>query len=198
MTMKAWQKVAVGTIVGTVVVAAGVVEYANWHVGKSPHAALATGQLGKVGNPAQSSPPTAAANSAQNNVVIKVVSSSSANSKAQTKVVAAVDQMIQAGLSSAPDASGFVQKALAAAGVSVPRTIAEQSKTGTFIQSKSQLQVGDMVFFGLNASDPTQVTFDGVYVGKGQIAALTLHGMLTISLQNPYWGPRFLFGRRVL
>ncbi len=198
MTMKAWHKVAVGTIVVTVVVAAGVVEYANGHVGKPAHAVLATGHLGKVGNSTQSSPPAATANSTQNNVVIKVVSSSSANSKAQTKVVAAVEQMIQAGPSSAPDASGFVQKALSAAGVSVPRTIAEQSKTGKFIQGKSQLQVGDMVFFGLNASDPTQVTFDGVYVGNGHFAALTGHGMLTISLQDPYWGPRFLFGRRVL
>ncbi|QSO50812.1 C40 family peptidase [Alicyclobacillus curvatus] len=197
MTMKAWHKVAVGTVVVTVVLAAGVVEYANWHVGRQSHAALATGQLGKSGgSSSQSSSSTT--NSAQNNVVIKVVSSTSVNSTAQTKVISAVEQMIQAGPSSVPDASGFVEHALAAAGVTVPRTIAEQSKTGTLIAGTNQLQAGDMVFFGLNSQNPNQVTFDGIYMGNGKFTALTGHGMLTISMKDPYWGPRFLFGRRVL
>lgn len=62
------------------------------------------------------------------------------------------------------DCSSFSQQALSQDGKSIPRTSAAQYSSAQKI-SKSQLQAGDLVFFGSGS-----VTHVAVYVGDGQIA----------------------------
>ena len=195
--MKTWHKVAGGSTILTAVVLICIVEYVNWHAAVPPNAQVAVDRASHTRMSKQSTS-NGRSNSAMNNVVIKVVSSTSVNTNAQRKVMSTVQQMLSSGIPKSMDASGFVQQVYADAGVTVPRTILEQSQTGSMVEGKSQLQAGDMVFFGLNGNNPNTVTFDGIYVGNGMCVCLTTHGLTTISLQDSYWGPRFLYGRQVL
>ncbi|MFB7503578.1 C40 family peptidase [Streptomyces broussonetiae] len=61
------------------------------------------------------------------------------------------------------DCSGLTSWAYAQAGVSIPRTSQEQATIGTRIDSASDLQVGDLVFF---YGDIHHV---GLYAGNGQV-----------------------------
>ncbi|GGJ13650.1 hypothetical protein GCM10010885_23690 [Alicyclobacillus cellulosilyticus] len=95
------------------------------------------------------------------------------------------------------DASGFIQMIYAHAGIKLPRTIAEQARTGKPIRNRDALRPGDLVFFSAdNASHA--VTFVGIYLPDSQVLALTTHGVRMFSLRDPYWSPKFQFGTRVL
>lgn len=98
------------------------------------------------------------------------------------------------------DTSGFVQDVYSKVNVKLPRTILEQSKVGKRITGRSQLQKGDLVFFDLSNSNHHEVTitFDGIYLGKNTVAALTSHGLMAINMYSEYWLNKFRFGVRVL
>ncbi|WDL95731.1 C40 family peptidase [Alicyclobacillus sp. ALC3] len=91
------------------------------------------------------------------------------------------------------DASGFVQYVYEQAGITLPRTVQEQSTTGSPITNPAQLQEGDLVFFS-STPGVSQVTFDGIYIGNGQVAGLTTHGLRAFAISNTYWRPLFQFG----
>ena len=186
--MEAYHKVMFGIVTLTVVIAVGTVGYVNWRVPRHSNGSLVNNSVSTTAGAGQSTSNTTVV--PKNNVVIKVVSSTSSDSSA---VLAAVHQMMQNGSAHSLDSSAFVQRAYAAADVTVPRTFAEQAKAGTIVQSKTDLKTGDMVFFALSTG-----LFDGIYIGNNEFAALTSHGIITASLADPYWGPRFLYGRRVL
>lgn len=64
------------------------------------------------------------------------------------------------------DCSGLTQAAYAAAGVSLPRTAAEQWYAGPHVP-RSQLQPGDLVFYATNLTDPSTIHHVGIYTGNG-------------------------------
>ena len=64
------------------------------------------------------------------------------------------------------DCSGLTQAAYASAGVTLPRTAAEQWYTGVHIP-ENQLEPGDLVFFATNVNDPSTIEHVGIYVGDG-------------------------------
>jgi len=83
------------------------------------------------------------------------------------------------------DCSGLMQFSYRAAGISLPRTAAEQQKVGLSV-SRSQLQPGDLVFFGSPAYHVA------MYLGNGMIVqAPTTGDVVKVSpLMNNYSGAR--------
>lgn len=69
-----------------------------------------------------------------------------------------------ASLTKGADCSGFTQQIYKKFGVSLPHHAADQAKMGTKITSKSDLQAGDLVFFG----SKDNITHVGIYGGDGK------------------------------
>lgn len=188
--MELYHKVMFGVVALTVVTAVGTVEYVNWQIPSNSHESSVSNVASATTVSGEQSTSNTSSSPSTNHVVTKSVSRTSTGS---SKVLAAVSQVISDGSAHSLDSSAFVQNTYAAAGVKVPRTFAEQAKAGTIVQHKNDLKAGDIVFFGLNTG-----LFDGIYLGNNQFVALTTHGVIKTSLSDPYWGPRFLYGRRVL
>jgi peptidoglycan DL-endopeptidase CwlO len=85
------------------------------------------------------------------------------------------------------DCSGLMQYSYKAAGIKLPRTAAEQQKVGKAV-SRSELEPGDLVFFGSPAYHV------GMYLGNGKMVQAPTTGdvVKVSSLQNNFSG-----GRRV-
>jgi cell wall-associated NlpC family hydrolase len=64
------------------------------------------------------------------------------------------------------DCSGLTQAAYASVGVTLPRVANEQWYAGTHV-TKSQLQLGDLVFFATDLTNPVTIHHVGIYVGNG-------------------------------
>lgn len=69
-----------------------------------------------------------------------------------------------ASLTKGADCSGFTQQIYKKFGVSLPHHAADQAKMGTKITSKSDLQAGDLLFFG----SKNNITHVGIYGGDGK------------------------------
>ena len=93
------------------------------------------------------------------------------------------------------DCSGFTLQVFKSLKINLPRTAAMQSKCGTRV-SRSQLQTGDLVFFNTRG----YVSHVGIYIGDSRfIHASSGKGHVTeSSLNETYYGNKFLFGSRIL
>ncbi len=91
------------------------------------------------------------------------------------------------------DCSGFTQYVYRASNTSLPRTAAEQFRTGTGI-SRGQLQAGDLVFFSTYASGASHV---GIYIGGGRFVHASNKGIRVTSLSDNYYASRYLGARRI-
>ncbi|MCM3088095.1 NlpC/P60 family protein [Bhargavaea ginsengi] len=94
------------------------------------------------------------------------------------------------------DCSGYIQYVFKKAGVSVPRTTSQMAATGTAV-SKSNLQVGDLVFFNTSGRG---ISHAGIYAGNNNfIHASSSRGVMITSLSDPYyWGSKYVTARRVV
>ena len=85
---------------------------------------------------------------------------------------------------SAFDCSGFTSFVYKkAASVSLPRTAQAQYNAGQKV-SYSNIQKGDLVFFGGNASSISHV---GLYIGKGKMIDAQNRGVITENVKAPWW-----------
>lgn len=92
------------------------------------------------------------------------------------------------------DCSAFTRRVFKELSVHLPRTTAEQIRSGDKI-TKQQLQVGDLVFF----KTTRRVRHVGIYVGNDQfIHASRKTGVTTSSLNNDYWVKRYETSVRVI
>jgi cell wall-associated NlpC family hydrolase len=73
------------------------------------------------------------------------------------------------------DCSGLTQTAYADAGVSIPRVAAAQWYAGTHV-GMGELQVGDLVFFATNLSDPGTIHHVAIYIGGGRMVEAPFTG----------------------
>ena len=94
------------------------------------------------------------------------------------------------------DCSGYVQYVYKELGISLPRTTGEMYNQGTYV-AKSNLQVGDLIFF--NANKNGKVSHVGIYIGSGQFAhASSSQGVMVSAVNDPYyWGSRYVGAKRV-
>jgi len=94
------------------------------------------------------------------------------------------------------DCSGLVQYVFKANGVSIPRLADEQYKLGKTVQ-RNRLTAGDLVFFATDKNGG--ITHCGIYVGDGNfLHASSSKGVRIDSLDNEYWKPRFVGGKKVV
>ncbi len=93
------------------------------------------------------------------------------------------------------DCSGFTQFVLNKHGVSIPRVTADQYSAGTAV-SKSNLKVGDLVFFTTYKPGPSHV---GFYLGSGKfIHASSSKGVTISDINSSYYSSKYIGARRVL
>lgn len=93
------------------------------------------------------------------------------------------------------DCSGFTQYVLKKNGVSIPRVTSDQYGAGVAV-SKSNLKVGDLVFFTTYKAGPSHV---GFYMGNGKfIHASSSKGVTISSMDSSYYSSRYIGARRVL
>lgn len=91
------------------------------------------------------------------------------------------------------DCSGFVMNVMNQwQGIKLPHSAKQTYRFGMSV-SRSDLQPGDVVFFGTAFS----ITHNGIYVGNGQFAhASTSRGVMYEELKNSYWSPKYQGARR--
>ena len=82
------------------------------------------------------------------------------------------------------DCSGLVQHAFAAAGVSLPRTAAEQYIAGSHPDTPD-LAPGDLLFWAVNTADPTTIDHEAIYLGGGYMIVAPHTGGF-VSVQRVY------------
>ena len=92
------------------------------------------------------------------------------------------------------DCSGFVRAVYNLCGVNIPRTSAEQFRTGDSVD-RDRLQDGDLVFFGSSADKINHV---GIYVGKGRFVHAPRRGeeIRVTDLDDKYFSARFVGAKR--
>ena len=98
------------------------------------------------------------------------------------------------------DCSGFTYYVYKnAAGITLPRVSADQSKYGTTV-SKSNLRAGDLVFFDTSGSNNGAVSHVGIYIGGGQMihCSSSKGQVIKTSIETNYWVNAFVRAKRVL
>lgn len=92
------------------------------------------------------------------------------------------------------DCSGYTQFVFKKLGISLNRTAASQYTQGTAV-SKSNLQVGDLVFFNTTGKSASHV---GIYMGNNKfVHAGSSTGVTMASLNDSYWVNKYNGARRV-
>ncbi|MBW7456194.1 C40 family peptidase [Paenibacillus sepulcri] len=90
------------------------------------------------------------------------------------------------------DCSSFTKRVLSTVGVTIPRTSKAQSKAGKYV-SKSNLKVGDLVFFY------SPIHHVGIYIGDGKIIhTYGAPGVTISSINSGWWKDHYETARRVL
>jgi hypothetical protein len=94
------------------------------------------------------------------------------------------------------DCSGFVQYVFNKVDIDLPRTTGDQYRVGETV-TKKDLEPGDMVFF--KNTYKQGISHSGIYIGHNDfISATSSKGIAIDSLDNSYWSPKFVAGKRVL
>ena len=93
------------------------------------------------------------------------------------------------------DCSGYMQFVFRAHGITLPRTADAQYLLGSAAKAKKGLVPGDLVFFDTSGG----ISHVGMYIGHNEfIHASSSKGVRIDALDNSYWQPRYLGGKRVI
>ncbi|MFJ7934349.1 NlpC/P60 family protein [Sporosarcina sp. NPDC096371] len=93
------------------------------------------------------------------------------------------------------DCSGFIRFVFQHFDIDLPRTSAEQYKSGTAV-AKSDLQPGDIVFF--SGTYKSGISHSGIYLGNDQFISAENKGVAIANLKtNSYWSSKYTGARRL-
>ncbi len=99
------------------------------------------------------------------------------------------------------DCSGFTSYVFKQIGIEIPRTSKSQATIGTSIK-KSELQVGDLVFFDTSGVNNGNISHVGIYIGNGNFihasSGKSAKRVVISSLTEGYYNEKYVKGRRVL
>ena len=144
--------------------------------------------------PATSTAPTTQTQPTNNNTTA-VTTSSKGSAVAETAKKYIGYKYVWGGTSPSTgfDCSGFAQYVYKQNGVSLNRTAAAQTGNGTAVD-KSNLQPGDLVFFGKGGIDHV-----GIYIGGGQMvhASNSTRGVRTDNITSGYYNNKYACARRI-
>jgi len=93
------------------------------------------------------------------------------------------------------DCSGLVQWSFAQAGVALPRTAADQARTGAAVPV-SQLEPGDLLFYHTDPTAPGYISHVAIYVGSGWMIQAPQPGM-RVQVVPAEFGSQFAGAIRV-
>ncbi|WP_081671012.1 NlpC/P60 family protein [Sporocytophaga myxococcoides] len=95
------------------------------------------------------------------------------------------------------DCSGLVRVTHQKFGILLPHSSHEQARYGDIVPFKDSLEKGDLVFFYNSYNSRNFITHAGIYLGEEKfIHASHSQGVIISSINDVYWGKRFLFGTR--
>jgi peptidoglycan endopeptidase LytE len=179
----------------------------------NPHFIRAGQAIKVAGSPHETSPSKKRASEPLKTVRLpkQQVSASYAESRNEASASSLADRLIQIGerylgatyvygaspsRTDAFDCSSFTMRVFGEAGISLPRTSAEQSKMGADV-SLNELQKGDLVFFDTDLNGI--INHVGIYAGNGQLLNATISkGVCYVSLDSSYWKNRFVKATRLI
>lgn len=96
------------------------------------------------------------------------------------------------------DCSGLMMVVHAKYGVKLPHSSHEQARYGKIIPHKNKLKKGDLVFFYNSYNSANFITHAGMYLGENEfIHASASSGVIISSMDDAYWGKRYLFATRL-
>lgn len=96
------------------------------------------------------------------------------------------------------DCSGLIFRVFITHGITLPHNSEEQARYGRIITEREMLMPGDLVFFIRTYSTSRLITHSGIFIGEGRfIHTSSSRGVITTSLNDPYWSEQFLFGTRI-
>ncbi|GAC1355401.1 MAG: hypothetical protein NVSMB31_15840 [Vulcanimicrobiaceae bacterium] len=91
------------------------------------------------------------------------------------------------------DCSGYTQHVFARMGLHIPRTADAQYYAGSKI--RGGMKPGDLVFFQTYEPGPSHV---GIYLGNGQFAHASSHGVMVSRMSDSYWSSRYIGAKRLV
>lgn len=141
--------------------------------------------------------PAPVAQSATRKPTIKPARSGGANINTAASRLLGIRYMLGGTGKGGIDCSAFTMRVFHQLGIKLPRTAAQQYRTGVPVNSRD-LRPGDLVFFNTNGRVASHV---GIYLGNGMMAnANSYHGKSIIEplFSNPYWANRYIGARRVM
>lgn len=95
------------------------------------------------------------------------------------------------------DCSGYTRYVFDQMGYSLKRTAAEQLGNGVSV-SKSELKIGDLVFFRNTYSTSAAASHVGIYIGNNEFIHAAEGGVKVTDLDNTYYASRYVGARRVV
>jgi cell wall-associated NlpC family hydrolase len=97
------------------------------------------------------------------------------------------------------DCSGLIFRVFSIHGIALPHNSEEQARYGQIITEREMLIPGDLLFFVRTYNTSRLITHTGLYVGEGRfIHTSSSRGVITTSLNDPWWSQRYLFATRIL
>lgn len=102
------------------------------------------------------------------------------------------------GQTSTFDCSSFTQYVYNQHGIQLPRNSRQQSQVGQTIQSKSDLQKGDLIFFKTGNRSDGAIDHVAIYMGDGKIIHAIPNGGVQIDQLSGFWLNTAVYAKRVL